>query len=103
MVDPIMVQLAQGIARPLFSVVLGVEVFCKGIQFFENFTLCDFDNFDAILRKTCLDTYKIHIFYNGGKLKVHAKSGSKLVNLDVDYNFALVKMGVNLVVLANEL
>jgi hypothetical protein len=50
-----------------------------------------------------LDTYKIDIFCSGGKLKVRAKSGSKLMNLDVNYNFALVKMGVNLVVLANEL
>jgi len=56
MVDPIMVQLAQSIARPLFSVVLGVELFCKRVQFFENFTLCDFNNFDAILGKTFLDT-----------------------------------------------
>jgi hypothetical protein len=36
-------------------------------------------------------------------LKVHAKSGSKLVNLYVDYNFTLEEMGVNLVALASEL
>jgi hypothetical protein len=40
---------------------------------------------------------------NGSKLKVHTKVGSKLVNLNLEYNFALAKVGVNLVVLANEL
>ncbi len=37
------------------------------------------------------------------KLKVCAKNGSKLVNLNVDYNFTLVEMGLNLIVLASEL
>jgi hypothetical protein len=32
-----------------------------------------------------------------------SKCGSKLMNLDVNYNFTLVEMGMNLVVLANEL
>jgi hypothetical protein len=47
--------------------------------------------------------YKIDILYNGGKLKVHAKSGYMLVNLDADYYFMMVEMGVNLVALTNEL
>jgi hypothetical protein len=46
--DPIMVQLAQGIARPLLKIVLGVELFCGGVRFFENFIMCDLDNFDVI-------------------------------------------------------
>ncbi len=92
-----MVQLAQGIAKPLFSVMLGVELFCEGVQFFENFTLCDLINFDVILGNTFLDVYKIYkidIFCSGGKLKVCAKCGFKLMNLDVGYNSILAKMGV---------
>jgi hypothetical protein len=73
------------------------------VQFFENFTLCDLNNFDVIIGNTFLDAYKVNIFHNGGKLKVCAKCGFKLVNLDVDYNFALAKMGVNLVTLVSEL
>ncbi len=98
-----MVQLAQAIVRPSLSVMLGVKLFCKGVQFCENFTLCDLDNFDAILGKTFLDAYEIDILHSGVKLKVHAKNGFKLMNIDVDYNFALVEMGVNLVVLTYEL
>jgi len=37
------------------------------------------------------------------KLKIHSKIGFKLVDLDVEYNFTLAKVGVNLVALANEL
>jgi hypothetical protein len=50
-----------------------------------------------------LDAYKVNILHNGSELRVCAKCGSKLLNLDVDYNFALVEMGVNLVALASEL
>jgi hypothetical protein len=98
-----MVQLAQGITRPSLSVLLRVRLFCKGVQFFEIFTLCDLDNFNVILSNTFLDAYEIDILCNGDKLKVSAKNGSKLMNLDVDYNFVLVEMGVNLVILISEL
>jgi hypothetical protein len=73
-----------------------------GVQFFENFTLCDLNNFDIILGNTFLDAYEVTILCNGHKLKFCAKCGSKLMNLDVN-NFTLVEMGVNLVVLASEL
>jgi hypothetical protein len=63
----------------------------------------DLNNFDIILGNTFLDAHKIAIFRSGGKLKVCDKCGFKLVNLDVNYNFTLVKMGMNLIVLANEL
>jgi hypothetical protein len=46
MPNPIMVQLAQSIARPLLNVVLGVKLFCGAVHFFENFTLGDLNNFD---------------------------------------------------------
>ncbi len=98
-----MVQLAQNIARPLLSVVLGVELFCEKVWFFENFTPCDLNNFDVIVRNTFLGAYKVDIFHSEDKLKVHTKSGFKLMNLDVDYNYALAFMGVNLVALASEL
>lgn len=103
MVDPITMHLAQGISRPSFIVALSVELFCRGIQFFENFTLCDLDNFDVILRNMFLDVYEINIFYNGNKVRVCAKVGFKLMNLDVEYNFMLVEVRINLVVLAKEL
>jgi hypothetical protein len=53
--------------------VLGVELFYRRIRLFENFTMCDLNNFDVILGNTFLDAYEVDIFHNGGKLKVHAK------------------------------
>jgi hypothetical protein len=47
--------------------MLNVKLFCGGINFFENFTLCDLDKSDVILRNTFLDAYKIEILYNGSK------------------------------------
>jgi hypothetical protein len=70
-------------------------LFCGKVQFFENFTLCHLNNFDVILIKKNLDVYETNIFCNRGKLKVRAKSGSKLMNLNAYSNFALAKMGVN--------
>jgi hypothetical protein len=64
LVDPIMVHLAQGIVRPLFIVVKGVELFSWGVHFVENFTLCDLDHFDSILGNIFLDAYGIDIFCN---------------------------------------
>ncbi len=69
----------------------------------ENFTLCDLDNYDVIIGNTFLDAYKINIFRNKGKLRICAKNGYKLMNLNAIYNFALAKMGVNLVALISEL
>jgi hypothetical protein len=80
MEDPIIVQLAQGIVRPSLNVVLGVKPFCEGVPFFKNFTLCDLDNFDVIIGNTFSDAYKVDILHSGGKLKIYAKCGSKLVN-----------------------
>jgi hypothetical protein len=95
--------LAQGIVRPSFNVVLRVNLFCGGIYFLKNFTLCDLDNFDVIIGNTFLDAYKVDILHNEGRLRVYAKCGFKLMNLDAMYNFALVEMGVNLVALDSEL
>jgi hypothetical protein len=78
-------------------------LFCGRIQSFEDFTLCDLDNFDVILGNIFLDVYKVDIFRTRSKLRIHAKVGYKLVNLYLEYNFALVEVGVNLVALANEL
>ncbi len=101
--DPIIVHLAQNIVKPSSNVTLGGELFCRGIQLFENFTLCDLNYFDVILRNTFLDAYKIDILCNKSKVKVRTKVGPKLVNLDGDYNSMLVKIGNNLVVLVKEL
>ncbi len=51
MVDPITLPLEQNVGRPSLKVVLGVKLFHKGVQLFENFTLCDLDNFDVIFKK----------------------------------------------------
>jgi len=103
MADPVMVQLAQGIARPSFNEMLGIKFFCGGVQFIENFTMCDLDKFDVIIGNTFLDVYEVDIFCSKGKLKIHPKYGFKLMNLDLYYNSTLAKMGVNLVTLASEL
>ncbi len=50
-----------------------------------------------------MDAYKVDIFYNEGKLKVHAKVGFKLLNLFANYNFVLAKVRIDLVALASEL
>jgi hypothetical protein len=94
---------SQGIVKALLKVALKIKLFCMGIQFFENFAMCDLNNFGIIIGNTFLDAYEAAILCNGGKLKVYANCGSKLVNLNVKYNFSLVKMGMNLVVLASEL
>jgi hypothetical protein len=97
------VQLAQNIVKPLLNVVLSVQLFYRRVRFFEIFTLCDLNNFDVIIRNTFLDAYEVDILRSKDKLKVCTKSGFKLMNLNVDYNYALVFMGMNLVVLASEL
>ncbi len=79
-----MMQLAQNITKPLLIITLGFGLFNGGVQFFENFTLCDLNKFDVILRNTFLDAYKINILHNESKLKIHSKVGFKLVNLDVE-------------------
>jgi hypothetical protein len=69
-----MVHLAQGISRPLFGIMLDFKMFCfRGVQFFTNFTLCELDNFDVILRNTFFDVYEIDILHNGSKMRVHVK------------------------------
>ncbi len=65
--------------------------------------MCDLDNFDVIIKNIFLDAYKVDIFYNKSKLGICAKIGFRLVNLNVDYNSTLEKMGVNFVALVSEL
>jgi len=94
MVDPIIVHFLQGIARPSLSVAISVELFCRGFQFFENFTLCDLDNFDVIIRNTFMFAYKVNILRIGSKVKICAKVDFMLVNLNAEYNFMLRKVGI---------
>jgi hypothetical protein len=65
--------------------------------------MCDLDKFDVILRNTFLDAYEVDILRSKGKLKIHAKYVFKLMNLNLNYNSTLAKMGMNLVTLASEL
>jgi hypothetical protein len=39
-------------------------MFCGGVWFFENFTMCDLNNFDVIIGNTFVDAYEIKIFRN---------------------------------------
>jgi hypothetical protein len=47
--------------------------------------------------------YKVNCLRIGRKVRICAKIDFMLVNLNVEYNFVLRKVGINLVVLANEL
>jgi hypothetical protein len=67
------------------------------------FSPLELNFFDAILGNIFLNAYKVDIFYNGSKVKVHSKVGFKLMNLDANYNYVLAKIGINLVVLVKEL
>jgi hypothetical protein len=82
MVDPIIVHFSQGIVRPSLSVATNVKLFCRWLQFFENFALCDLDSFDVILGNTFMDAYKVDILRIGSKVKFCAKNNSILVNLN---------------------
>jgi hypothetical protein len=57
--------------------VVGVELFCKGVHFFENFTMCALNNFDVILENIVLDAYEVDDLHNISKLKIQAKVGKK--------------------------
>ncbi len=57
MTNPIMVQSTQDIAKPLFNVMLGVELSCERVRFFENFTLCDLAIFYISLGNIFLNVY----------------------------------------------
>jgi hypothetical protein len=103
MVDPITMHLAQNIVKPSLYITLGVELFCGGIQLFDNFTLCNLNYFDIIIGNTFLDGYEINILYNKNKVKVRTKVGSKLMNLNGNHNSLLEKIGINLVVFIKEL
>jgi hypothetical protein len=71
-------QLAQGITRPSLNIMLGLKPFCGGIPFFKNFTMCDLNNFDIIIKNSFLNAYKVNILHSKGKLKIYAKCGLSL-------------------------
>ncbi len=62
--------------------MVGIELFYKKVNVFENFTMCHLYNFDVILGNTFLDAHGVNIFDSEGKLRSCAKNGSKLVNLN---------------------
>jgi hypothetical protein len=65
------------------------------LQVFENFTLCDLNNFEVILKKIFLDAWEVDIIHIRSKLRVYTNVSFKLMNLDVKYNFVLAKIGIN--------
>jgi hypothetical protein len=52
--NPILVHMAQGMAKLMLRIMLRIKLLVGGVQLFENFTLCDLDNFEA--------NHKKHIF-----------------------------------------
>ncbi len=50
-----------------------------------------------------MDACEIDVLCSRNKGRVHAKVGSKLVNLNVDYNYLLKKVEIALVILTEEL
>lgn len=76
-VKPIQVQLAQGDATLVKEVALGVELFCSGVQFKEDFTIGTLDGFDAILGNIFLNAYRIDILRGGSKLRVITRLDDK--------------------------
>ncbi len=74
--DPILVHMAQGMAKSMLIIMLGIKLMIRGVQLFENFTLCDLDHFEAILRNTFLDAYEVDILLREQKIRIHAKVGS---------------------------
>jgi len=59
--NPILAHMAQGMAKSMLRIMLGIKLLIGGVQLFENFTLCDLDNFEAIIRNTFLDAYVVDI------------------------------------------
>jgi hypothetical protein len=57
----------------------------------------------SFLKNTFLDACEINVLHSGSKGRVHAKVGSKLMNLNVDYNYLLAKGEITLVILTEEL
>jgi hypothetical protein len=72
----ILVHMAQGMAKSMLRIMLGIKLPIGGVQLFENFTLCDLDSFEAIIKNTCLDAYEIDIIFREQKIRIHAKVGS---------------------------
>jgi len=68
--------MAQGMAKSMFRIMLGIKLLIGGVQLFEIFTICDLDNFETIIKNTFLDAYKIDIVFREQKIRIHAKVGS---------------------------
>jgi hypothetical protein len=71
--NPILVHMAQRMAKLTLKVTLRIELLTKGVRLVKNFTLCDLNNFEAILGNTFLDVYKVDIFRNAHKARVCTK------------------------------
>ncbi len=80
--NPILVHMARGMAKLMLRIMLGIKLLIGGVQLFEIFTLCNLDSFEAIIRNTFLDAYEIDIIVKEQKIRIHAKVGSYLMNLN---------------------
>jgi len=68
--------MAQGVAKSMLKIMLGIKLLVGGGQLFEIFSLCDFDRFEAVIKNTFLDGYEIDIVFKEQKIRIHAKVGS---------------------------
>jgi hypothetical protein len=57
----------------------------------------------SFFKSTFLDACEINVLHSESKGRFHAKVGSKLMNLNVDYNYLLAKVEITLVILTKEL
>jgi hypothetical protein len=72
--------------------MLVFELLCGGTKF----TIIALDGFDGILGNIFLE-YRIDILRNGFKLRVKSRLANKSFSLEVDYQFSLLAVRINLV------
>jgi hypothetical protein len=59
--DPVLVHMAQGMAKLMLRIMLGIKLCIRRVQLFEIFILCDLDSFEAMIMNTFLDAYEVDI------------------------------------------
>ncbi len=77
--------------------VLGVILKCSKAKFEENFIVYAWDDIDAFLRNTYLDTYHVDVLKGGSKLIIIPRLVDRSISLNVKYQASLIKVGIHLV------
>jgi hypothetical protein len=89
--------LAQKATTLVNKVVLGVILKCSKAKFEENFIVYAWDDIDAFLRNTYLDTYHVDVLKGGSKLIIIPRLVDRSISLNVKYQASLIKVGIHLV------